>query len=172
MGPHTAGYRRRPSGGGLGLVETLYARCEEAGVAVRYGTSAVELMVDDSGRVSGVRARAEQTCKPTNLQTGTEEQTGAVGDDQASTMVEFAARGGVVLASGFQANVAMRVTYLGRFADGLILRGSRHDTGDGIRMALDIGAQAAGQWGDYHWTQARRRPRRRGWLLEEMSVDS
>ena len=57
----------------------------------------------------------------------------------------------MVLASGgFQANVAMRVEHLGQFADGLILRGSRHDTGDGIRMALEIGAQAAGQWEDYH----------------------
>ncbi|MEM2810407.1 MAG: hypothetical protein QW187_01125, partial [Candidatus Korarchaeum sp.] len=32
----------------------------------------------------------------------------------------------------------------------LILRGSRHNTGDGIQMALAIGAQPAGQWGDYH----------------------
>jgi tricarballylate dehydrogenase len=56
----------------------------------------------------------------------------------------------VLASGGFQANAAMRVEHLGRFAEGLILRGSRHDTGDGIRMALDIGAQAAGQWGDYH----------------------
>jgi tricarballylate dehydrogenase len=44
----------------------------------------------------------------------------------------------------------MRVRYLGRFADSLILRGSRYNTGEGIRMAMDAGAQPAGQWGDYH----------------------
>jgi tricarballylate dehydrogenase len=61
------------------------------------------------------------------------------------------ASGGVVLASGgFQANVQMRVAHLGRYADSLILRGSRYNTGEGITMALAIGAQAAGQWGDYH----------------------
>ncbi len=125
--PHTAGYRRRPANGGQGLVDTLFARCEAAGVAVRYETAAQELLRDERGRVRAVRARA-----PDGL-------------------IDVAVRGGAVLAcGGFQANVAMRVAHLGRFADGLILRGSRYDTGDGIRMALAIGAQPAGQWGDYH----------------------
>ena len=125
--PHTAGYRRRPSGGGQGLVETLHERCEALGVAVRYETAARELLLEARGGVRGVRARS------------------------AAGLEEIEARGGVVLASGgFQANVQMRVAHLGRYADSLILRGSRHDTGDGITMALAAGAQAAGQWGDYH----------------------
>ncbi|MDP3767195.1 MAG: FAD-dependent oxidoreductase, partial [Dehalococcoidia bacterium] len=125
--PHTAGYRRRPAGGGQGLVDTLHARCEAAGVEVRYETPARELLVDARAAVRGVRARTPEG------------------------LADYEARGGVVLASGgFQANVAMRVAHLGRFADALILRGSRHDTGDGIDMALAVGAQPAGQWGDYH----------------------
>jgi tricarballylate dehydrogenase len=125
--PHTAGYRRRPAGGGQGLVDALHGRCEALGVAVRYETAARELLIDDRGGVHGVRVRS------------------------GSGLEELAARGGVVLAcGGFQANVQMRVAHLGRYADSLILRGSRHDTGDGISMALAIGAQAAGQWGDYH----------------------
>jgi tricarballylate dehydrogenase len=125
--PHTAGYRRRPASGGQGLVDTLFPRCEATGVAIRYDTAASALLVDGAGRASGLRALAP------------------------AGHVDFVARGGVVLATGgFQANVGMRVAHLGRFADALILRGSRHDTGDGIRMALDIGAQPAGQWGDYH----------------------
>ena len=44
----------------------------------------------------------------------------------------------------------MRVRYLGRFADSLILRGSRYNTGEGLMMALAAGAAPAGQWGDYH----------------------
>ena len=125
--PHTAGYRRMPTAGGQGLVDLLYRRAEGKGVAISYETPAQELLLDERGRVVGVRARS-----PDGL-------------------VDLLASGGVVLASGgFQANVAMRVAHLGRFADGLILRGSRHDTGDGIRMALAVGAQPAGQWGDYH----------------------
>jgi tricarballylate dehydrogenase len=125
--PHTAGYRRRPAGGGQGLVDTLFARCEAAGVSVRYDTAARGLLLDDRGAVRGVRAL------------------------NGEGLVDFMARGGVVLATGgFQADVAMRVAHLGRFADSLILRGSRHDTGEGIRMAIAAGAQPAGQWGDYH----------------------
>jgi tricarballylate dehydrogenase len=44
----------------------------------------------------------------------------------------------------------MRVAHLGRFADSLILRGSRYNTGEGLMMAIAAGAQPAGQWGDYH----------------------
>ena len=125
--PHTAGYRRRPAQGGQGLVDTLFARCESAGVHVRYDHAAQQLIRDETGHVRAVRVSAP------------------------GGLADFSARGGVVLASGgFEANVQMRVAHMGRFADALILRGSRYNTGEGIQMALDIGAQAAGQWGDYH----------------------
>ncbi len=125
--PHTAGYRRAPKLGGQGLVDTLFRRLEASEAAISYETAAAELLVDSRRAVVGVRCSS-----PDGL-------------------VDLMANGGVVLAcGGFQANVQMRVAHLGRFADSLILRGSRFDTGDGIRMALAIGAQPAGQWGDYH----------------------
>jgi tricarballylate dehydrogenase len=125
--PHTAGYRRMPKTGGQGLVDTLFRRLEGRGGVIAYNTAATELLTAPDGRVAGVRCSS--------------------GDGP----LELRASGGVILAcGGFQANVQMRVAHLGRFADSLILRGSRFNTGDGIRMALDIGAQAAGQWGDYH----------------------
>ena len=125
--PHTAGYRRSPKAGGQGLVDTLFRRLDGRGGVTSYETAAVELLTDASSVVAGVRCSSPDG------------------------VVDLNARGGVVLAcGGFQANVQMRVAYLGRFADSLILRGSRFNTGEGIRMALDIGAQAAGQWGDYH----------------------
>ena len=66
-------------------------------------------------------------------------------------VTDIEAAGGVILAcGGFQANVEMRVRYLGRFADSLILRGSRYNTGEGLTMAMAAGAAPAGQWGDYH----------------------
>jgi tricarballylate dehydrogenase len=125
--PHTAGYRRSPKAGGQGLVDLLFRRLEGLNATIAYETGAVDLIVNSDGSVAGVRARAPEG------------------------LVDIYARGGVVLASGgFQANVEMRVRYLGRFADSLILRGSRYNTGEGLRMAMDAGAQPAGQWGDYH----------------------
>jgi tricarballylate dehydrogenase len=125
--PHTAGYRRSPRTGGAGLVDLLHRRFEGLGGKVSYETGATGLIVDELRRIRGVRA------------------TGPDG------VVDVEARGGVILASGgFQANVQMRVAHLGRFADSLILRGSRYNTGEGLMMAIAAGAQPAGQWGDYH----------------------
>ena len=125
--PHTSGYRRSPVAGGLGLINTLCRVAEGLGVAFSYQTTARHLIVDERGNVIGCRAHTP------------------------GEFYDIYARGGVILATGgFQANVQMRVAYIGRFADSLILRGSRYDTGEGILMALDIGAKPAGQWGDYH----------------------
>ena len=125
--PNVAGYRRQPVGGGWQLVDTLYKHLERGGVHVAYGTAAEKLLTDRTGCVIGVRAL------------------------EPDGYTDVKARGGVVIASGgFEANVEMRVRYLGRFMDNVILRGSRYNTGEGLKMALEIGAQPAGQWGDFH----------------------
>ncbi len=125
--PHTFGYRRSPMAGGVGLINTLCRIAEGMGIAFSYGTAARQLIVNANGDVIGCRAQTPEE------------------------YLDIHTRGGVILATGgFQANVQMRVAYLGRFADSLILRGSRYNTGEGILMALDIGAKPAGQWGDYH----------------------
>jgi tricarballylate dehydrogenase len=56
----------------------------------------------------------------------------------------------VLAAGGFQANVEWRTRYLGPGWDTAKVRGTRFNTGDGLRMALDIGAMAAGQWSGCH----------------------
>ena len=125
--PHTAGYRRSPKSGGAGLVDLLFRRFEGMGGIVSYRTGATDLLVDEDRRIRGVRCASPEG------------------------VVDIEARGGVILAcGGFQANVQMRVQHLGRFADSLILRGSRYNTGEGLMMAIAAGAQPAGQWGDYH----------------------
>ncbi len=125
--PHTFGYRRSPVSGGVGLISTLCRIAEGIGVAFSYETAAQRLIMNAKGDVIGCRAQTPEE------------------------YLDIYARGGVILATGgFQANVQMRVAHLGRFADSLILRGSRYDTGEGILMALEIGAKPAGQWGDYH----------------------
>ena len=125
--PNVAGYRRQPVGGGWQLVETLYGHVERGGAHVAYETAAHKLLTDRSGRVVGVRAL----------------------EPDGYTDID-AGRGVVIACGGFEANPEMRVRYLGRHMDGLILRGSRYNTGDGLRMALEIGAMPAGQWGDFH----------------------
>jgi len=125
--PHTATYRRKPAGGGLAVVDALFAHAERLGVEIRYETAARALLQDETGRVVGVR-----TLGPGGF-------------------LEVDARGGVVLATGsYAANPEMRTRYLGAWAENLIVRGSRYNTGEGLQMALDVGAKSAGQWGDYH----------------------
>ncbi len=125
--PHTAGYRRSPKSGGAGLVDLLFRRFEGLGGAVSYETGALDLIVDEQRVVRGVRCAGP------------------------GGLIDIEGKGGVILAcGGFEANVQMRVQHLGRFADSLILRGSRYNTGEGLMMAIAAGAQAAGQWGDYH----------------------
>jgi tricarballylate dehydrogenase len=95
-------------------------------VRVAYRARAWSLLTDDAGRVRGVAGR---------------DPDGA-----------FQARaGGVVLAAGgFQANAEWRTRYLGPGWDLAKVRGTRFDTGDGIRMALDAGAMPYGNWSGCH----------------------
>ena len=51
---------------------------------------------------------------------------------------------------GFEANPDMRTRYLGPGWDLAKVRGTQFNTGDGIRMALDIGAQPFGHWSGCH----------------------
>ena len=51
---------------------------------------------------------------------------------------------------GFEANREWRTRYLGPGWDMAKVRGTRYNTGDGISMALEIGAQSYGQWSGCH----------------------
>ncbi len=113
--------------GGRAVVDALFACAERLRVETRYETAVRSLLQDDSGRVVGVRA---------------------LGRDGFH---EYGARGGVVMATGsYAANPEMRARYLGPWAERLIVRGTRYNTGEGLQLLLDVGAQPAGQWGDYH----------------------
>jgi tricarballylate dehydrogenase len=115
-------------GGGPGLVEFLARAAQRHGVTTRYGARAIALNVG-SGGVQGVVVR-------TNWKD------------------EVLPCDAVVLASGgFQANTEWRTRYLGPGWDLAKVRGSSFNTGDGIRMALDIGASPAGHWSGCHAVQ-------------------
>ncbi len=113
------------SGGGVGLVDALFAAAEKAGIHVEYGARARSLVVDD-GVVTGVRGR------------------GPDGE------FEVRARSVVLAAGGFQANAEWRTRYLGPGWDLAKVRGTRYDTGDGIAMALEAGATPVGNWSGAH----------------------
>ena len=60
------------------------------------------------------------------------------------------AAGTILATGGFEANSEWRTRYLGLGWDLAKVRGSRYNVGDGIRMALDIGASPAGNWSGCH----------------------
>ena len=113
------------NGGGPGLIEQLVTAVERRGVGIEYETRAIELLFDGHA-VRGVRVR----------------RGGETYDVPADA---------VVLASGgFEANREWRTRYLGPGWDLAKVRGTRFNLGDGIRMALDIGARSAGHWSGCH----------------------
>lgn len=112
-------------GGGPGLVDALYLATKRAGIEVLYGARALALIQND-GEVRGVSIR--RSGKTFDI----------IGD-------------AVVLASGgFEANTEWRTRYLGPGWDLVKVRGSRFNTGDGIRMGLEAGAMPYGNWSGCH----------------------
>lgn len=112
-------------GGGPGLVEALTAACAEQGIPIHYETRALALVRKDAG-VRGVRVR------------------------QGGRVMDLSARAVVLASGGFEANPEWRTRYLGPGWDVAKVRGTRFNMGDGIRMALEIGASSAGNWSGCH----------------------
>ncbi len=65
----------------------------------------------------------------------------------------------ILCAGGFQASAEKRARYLGQNADLMKVRGSKHDTGEVLMMAIDLGAKTAGHWQGYF---SRRRDQQQG----------
>ncbi len=121
--------RMAPIGGGLALIEALAGWCEQNGAAFLYQTTARSLIQDDDGAVIGLRA---------------------VGPGHKS--VELGARSVVLASGGFEGNPEMLTHYLGPRARYIrpVARGGYYNKGEGIRMALSIGAAACGDYGSFH----------------------
>ena len=113
------------SGGGPGLVQSLTDTAAKKGIEIFYETRAVSLIYDGE-HVLGVNAKREG--KP----------------------LEFRARAVVLACGGFEANPEWRTRYLGPGWELAKVRGTRFNVGEGLRMALDIGACAYGNWSGRH----------------------
>ena len=61
---------------------------------------------------------------------------------QDGAEVELHAGATILATGGFSANPELVKKYIGAHADRCKLRGSKQDTGDGLRMALAVGAKA------------------------------
>lgn len=112
-------------GGGEGLIELETKSCGERGIEILYETRAMSLLYDEE-KVYGVKVKHK----------------GKTRDIHAKA---------VVLASGgFEANAEMRTRYLGPGWEMAKVRGTRHNQGEGIKMALEIGAMSFGNWSGCH----------------------
>jgi tricarballylate dehydrogenase len=113
---------------GVGLSKSWFEIAQKRGVEIRYSTSAVRLVQDRRGRVTGV------------------------GMQDGEGFGELTGRAVVLGCGGFEANPEWRARYLGRPWDHAKVRGTRYNTGDGLRMAIAIGALPHGQWTGCHST--------------------
>jgi len=117
-----------PVGGGKAIVETLGAAVEEGGASVFYSTTALRLVTGASGGIEGVVVRSAE---------GTEHV--------------MSTRAVVLASGGFEANPEMLARYIpNAYRLRTVSPGTDVNTGDGIRMAVEIGADTAGQFDGAH----------------------
>jgi len=112
-------------GGGPELGAAQFRAVEKAGIPVLYETTAISLLYED-GRVNGVVVESQ-------------------GRRRA-----IRARAVVLACGGFESNAEMRCRYLGAGYELAKVRGTQHNNGAGIRMALEIGAMPHGHWSGSH----------------------
>jgi tricarballylate dehydrogenase len=113
------------AGGGVGQLTQWRAIAQALGIEIRF-ESPVCAMLGDLRRVEGVSV------------SGPEDR------------YDLAAKAVIACAGGFQANPEMRARYLAGNTDLMKVRGSRHDTGEVLRLMIELGARGAGHWQSGH----------------------
>ncbi|MFP6892003.1 MAG: FAD-dependent tricarballylate dehydrogenase TcuA [Nitrospinota bacterium] len=113
---------------GVGLSANLFRLLDEADIPVLYETQAHRIVTGPAGEAAGVEVRGPEGGRTIRCRA-------------------------VVLGSGgFQSSPNMRTSYLGPDWSLVKVRGTRFNTGDLTRAALDIGAQSYGEWSGCHAT--------------------
>jgi len=118
-----------PSGGGLALIDALAARFESLGGTIVYNTAAQRVLTDDEGRITGIQALGEK-----------------------HRTLRLTAPSVVLACGGFQGNAEMTSRYIGPRAAYLraMSLGCNFNKGEGIQMAIDIGAATCGDFSSFH----------------------
>ena len=113
-------------GGGYGLQEQWFGTAEKMGVSVYYDTSAIGLLQDSQGRVTGIRAKTSQG------------------------YCNFHGEAVVLACGSFESNPEMRAQHLGPEWEAVKLRGVPYNTGAGLTMGMESGALPYGSWSSCH----------------------
>ena len=121
------GINIHPVGGGLGMLLQLREIALKHGIEVRYD-SRVRALHGNERRLDGVRV------------------SGPDGE------YDLFARSIICCSGGFQASPEMRARYLGDNTDFVRVRGSKHNTGEVLKMMIELGARTAGHWQGAHMT--------------------
>jgi tricarballylate dehydrogenase len=119
--------RIQPAGGGPAIVQALTRAAKLAGVVFHFNCVAREI-TSEGGRVTGLVV------------------------EQNGTREILAADAIVLACGGFQGNGDMMRAHFGEGAQTmrLISPGTRFNTGDGIKMAMRLGADPSGDWNGMH----------------------
>ena len=112
-------------GGGPGLIDQQTAIALKQGISIQYATRALSLNFDGNA-VKGVRVK------------------------HGNQTFDLRAHAVVLACGGFESNSEWRTRYLGPGWELAKVRGTRFNTGDGIAMALNIGAMPYGNWSGCH----------------------
>jgi fumarate reductase flavoprotein subunit len=108
-----------PEGYGAGLVRALLARCRELRVSIHTETAAIQIIRAKEGDVRGVLAVS--------------------GDKE----VMIGAKCVIIATGGYSGNKEMLKRYCAEYTEDAFINGIEH-MGDGLRMAVDIGASTEG----------------------------
>ncbi|SHI56336.1 urocanate reductase [Clostridium amylolyticum] len=122
FGGHSVKRSLVPKGASGGeITKKLKAKVDELKIPVKLNTKASQLVTNDKGRVTGVKA------------------------EKNGKTIMFNAKNGVVMASGgFGRNIEMRKKYNPKIDEKILSTNSVGSTGDGIVMAEAIGADLVG----------------------------
>jgi tricarballylate dehydrogenase len=113
---------------GVGLSATWFRTVEAMGIEIQYDAHVLELIQNEDGRIGGVVVR-----RPDGLK-------------------RLAAKAVILACGGFETNPEWRTRYLGQEWGHAKVRGSNFNYGDGLKMALEVGAMPWGHWGGCHAT--------------------
>ena len=112
-------------GQGEKLIESMLKITKKNKIDIQYDTAAVDLIYED------------------NIVKGVE----VISKNKPKTIL---AKSIILACGGFESSSEMRTRYLGPGWEMAKVRGTKHNTGDGLTMALKIGASPFGNWAGCH----------------------
>ena len=112
-------------GGGPGLIEGLHKAAVDLDIPIRFDSRMIDINLED-GKVTGVKIKEHQKIQ------------------------DISCKAVILACGGFEANSEWRTRYLGPGWELAKVRGTRYNTGDGIRVGLELGGAPNGNWSGCH----------------------